>query len=77
MHLTLFARQKPLAASERDLIRRVAAGDKSALDAATNVYRQRYEQSSDTPELRFMFEVLQPVPDIALRSMYRKQILAK
>lgn len=77
-------------------IKRVAGGDKTALDEATAVYRrhirQHLQNGRKSPEINFIeprketcdfsrglftSEVLQPVPDLALRAMYREHVLGR
>lgn len=62
---------------ERQAIRAVAEGDRSQLDCARRAFHRaapRYGVASCV-ELQFMSEVLTPVPDLLIRSNYRRALL--
>ncbi|WP_250511525.1 hypothetical protein [Caballeronia sp. GACF4] len=64
---------------ERQAIRAVAAGDRSQLDAARRAFHRAAPHNgvASCVDLQFMSEVLTPVPDLLLRSKYRKEILRR
>lgn len=66
-----------LTETERAAIRALAAGDKEQLGSATAAFhRSALKYGIDACiELKFMAEVLAPVPDLLLRSHYRKSVL--
>jgi hypothetical protein len=63
--------------AERLAIRAVAGGDRSQLDAASRAFDRAVPLHgvASCIELQFMAEVLAPVPDLVLRSQYRKALL--
>lgn len=63
--------------AERAAIRAVAAKDKTQLDAARAAFQRAAPKHGIDAciELRFMSEVLAPVPDLLLRSQYRAAVL--
>lgn len=67
-------------ATEKDLIRRFAAGDRSLRDEAIAIHRREISKTGKargTPEMDFMAEVDHPCPDYRLRAMYRTKLLEK
>lgn len=63
--------------AERVAIRAVASDDQSQLDAASRAFDRAAPLHSVASciELQFMSEVLAPIPDLILRSQYRKALL--
>lgn len=61
---------------ERLAIRAVADGDRSQLDVARRAFRRAAPRHgvASCVELQFMSEVLTPVPDLLLRSSYRRAL---
>ncbi|WP_420213396.1 hypothetical protein ACN8ZM_39955 (plasmid) [Burkholderia aenigmatica] len=68
-----------LTRAERASIRAVAAQDKTQLEAARAAFDRAAPKHgiASCVELQFMAEVFAPVPDLLLRSQYRKAVLAK
>ncbi len=66
-----------LSEAERQAIRAVAEGDRSQLDYARRAFHRAAPQHgvASCVELQFMSEVLTPVPDLLLRSDYRRALL--
>lgn len=62
---------------ERDAIRALARGDKTQSGAARAAFDRAAPKHGieSCVELRFMAEVLAPVPDLMLRSQYRAAFL--
>lgn len=62
---------------ERQAIRAVAEGDRSQLDSARRAFHRAAPRHgvASCVELQFMSEVLTPVPDLLLRSNYRRELL--
>ncbi len=59
------------------LIRDFAAGDDSLRYPAISAYRAHLDSlgARGTPEMRFMSEIDNSVPDLRLRGLYRQQVL--
>jgi hypothetical protein len=65
-------------ASDKDIIRRFAAGDQTLRDEAIRIYRVRvriHGLCRGQPYFDFMSEVDNPCPDLLLRARYREQVL--
>lgn len=64
----------------KDIIRKFADGDELLREMAIQVYRlyiPHLGSYNSTPEMNFMSEVDNPVPDYALRARYREILLDK
>jgi hypothetical protein len=66
-----------LSEAERQAIRAVADGDRSQLDSARRAFYRAAPRHGVACciELQFMSEVLTPIPDLLLRSSYRRALL--
>ncbi len=66
-----------LSEDERQAIRAVADGDRSQLECARRAFHRAAPRHgiASCVELQFMSEVLTPVPDLLLRSSYRRALL--
>lgn len=62
---------------EKAIIFRLADGELGIRDTCIEIYRRCLQTGEDrmTPEMRFMSEIDHPVPDLALRSMARAELL--
>lgn len=66
--------------AEKEIIRRFADGNEACREAAITIYRKYIPHLGaygSTPEMNFMSEVDNPVPDLALRATYRNILLDK
>jgi hypothetical protein len=63
-----------LSEAERQAVRVVADGDRSQLDSARRAFHRAApcQEVASCVELQFVSEVLTPVPDLLLRSNYRR-----
>lgn len=61
--------------TERLAVYALANGDRAALPAAAAAFERCGASCEDSPEMRFMSEVLAPVPDLLLRARYRRDLL--
>ncbi len=66
-----------MSASDADVIRKFAAGDKTLRDQAVAIHRKWIPTIGvrGTPEQDFMSEVDNPCPDLLLRGQYRKRLV--
>lgn len=62
--------------SDREVIRRYAAGDRALRVQAIEVFREHQASHAGTPEIRFMVEATSLVPDHLLQAQYRRQMAA-
>lgn len=60
--------------SDRDVIRRFAAGDNFLREQAIAIYRAHAATAPGAPEVLFMAEVASLAPDHLLRAKYRRQL---
>lgn len=67
--------QAKMSYQERNVILLFASGYVTLKDSAIKIHRL-YLHDLNTPEQLFMREVDNPCPDLALRAIYREQLLA-
>ena len=61
--------------SDRDVIRRFAAGDKAFRAHAIEIFRAHQTSAAESPEIRFIAEATSLVPDHLQQAQYRRQLL--
>ena len=72
--------QELLSSDEIEIAKRLAAGDASVKTEAESIYSKRVSAyvngGRKSMAMNFLSEYFAPCPDLMLRAMYRKQLLA-
>lgn len=61
--------------SDREVIRRFAAGDKSLRDQAIAIFKANEDSAPQAPEILFMAEATSLVPDHLQQAQYRRMLV--